>query len=412
MELMTKYQYTYFIYPYVIDSRKYNKYMLKLLKNKKCTLRIFEREKDMHLYHYFLPEIRDNIFWSFGLTNEGIKNFKSLDATMQANLLAKHECNIFGYNLGQDLQGKVGEKNGIFFSISEIKIVCFKTGICFLLFKTNLQEDNNFSNILNFNYKFREINSKTYNLKEYENIKIQSDIFKDIKEISSLIKEITGGNSSSQKINIDNEKFIVYSYSCLDQNCWNENGENESIKTEFIKYRNVFPESKQVAEELGRMEEKEIYLNKYAKYGLSSTSTVLLASDINTENYTTVAQKFESEYLYTYILELYKKYLLNKLNHRFNKTEDFKKVENEFLKFIKNLWIQDITNDDFGKTLIKKWENILDIEETFVKLKSKYDVLYKKHNVESSNKNNKVILAVIGVVIVINIISIILTILK
>ena len=54
MELMTKYQYTYFIYPYVIDSKKYNKYMLKLLKSKKCSIQFFEKEKDMDLYHYFL----------------------------------------------------------------------------------------------------------------------------------------------------------------------------------------------------------------------------------------------------------------------------------------------------------------------------------------------------------------------
>ena len=56
MELMTKYQYTYFIYPYLIGKCGYQKYMQKLLKNKKCKLRIFEKEKDMHLYQYFLPD--------------------------------------------------------------------------------------------------------------------------------------------------------------------------------------------------------------------------------------------------------------------------------------------------------------------------------------------------------------------
>ena len=35
MELMTKYEYTYFIYPYIIDEKKYNSYLQKLLKNKK-----------------------------------------------------------------------------------------------------------------------------------------------------------------------------------------------------------------------------------------------------------------------------------------------------------------------------------------------------------------------------------------
>ena len=42
MELKTKYQYTYFIHPYIVDNKKYNKYILKLLKDKRCELKIFE----------------------------------------------------------------------------------------------------------------------------------------------------------------------------------------------------------------------------------------------------------------------------------------------------------------------------------------------------------------------------------
>jgi len=41
-------------------------------------------------------------------------------------------------------------------------------------------DNKNFTDVLNFNYKFRDINSKTYNMKEYENIRLQSDIFKDV----------------------------------------------------------------------------------------------------------------------------------------------------------------------------------------------------------------------------------------
>ena len=35
MELKTKYEYTYFIYPYVIKESKYLKYLMKLLKKLK-----------------------------------------------------------------------------------------------------------------------------------------------------------------------------------------------------------------------------------------------------------------------------------------------------------------------------------------------------------------------------------------
>ena len=40
MELKTKLQYTYFVYPYVVKENKYEKYVLKLLKNKKCKLQL------------------------------------------------------------------------------------------------------------------------------------------------------------------------------------------------------------------------------------------------------------------------------------------------------------------------------------------------------------------------------------
>ena len=52
MELSFKYQYTYFVYPYSIEEAKYEKYILKLLKDKKSTLKIFEKEKDLDIYNY------------------------------------------------------------------------------------------------------------------------------------------------------------------------------------------------------------------------------------------------------------------------------------------------------------------------------------------------------------------------
>lgn len=412
MELMTKYEYTYFIYPYIIDEKKYNSYLQKLLKNKKCKLRIFQRERDMHLYQYFLPDIRDYMFWSFGLDKKGLKAFESLDLKMQANLLAQHECNMFGYELPKNLQGKVGDGSGIFFDISEIKLICFKTGICFLMMKTTLLDNKNFTDILNFNYKFREVNSKTYHLKEYENIRLQSDIFKDVQEISTVIKEITGNYQANQKFNLDNEKMMVYSYCCLDQNSWNEETEETMMNGLFEKYRRFLPANHQIADSVRNPEEVEVFENNYVRYGFNMTGTVLLTSDINIPNYTTVAQKYESEYLYTYILELYKKLLLKKLNYDFSRRKDFKKIEKQFLDFTKKLWIQEITNDEFGNTLVKKWHNILEIEEIFLKLKREYDILYKRYNIEKTSEKNEKLTVAVVVVIVIGVLNVILQLIR
>jgi len=233
-----------------------------------------------------------------------------------------------------------------------------------------------------------------------------------MKDVSSIIKELTGVNNNTKKIDFNNENFLVYSYTCLDQSSWNEDSENESIKNEFIKYKNILQANTQIAEIEDSNERQQLYDNKYVRYGFSNKGTVLLTSDINHLTYTKIAQKYKSEYLYTYILTLYKKLLLKKLNYQFNKETEFKIVEKDFLDFTKQLWIQEITSDDLGKKMIKNWENILETDEMFMKLKNEYDVLYKKYNVETSQKNNKVILAVIGVVIAVNIISIIITLLK
>ena len=44
MELKTKYQYTYFIYPFAIKETKYTRYLLKLLKDENCKLKIFRKD--------------------------------------------------------------------------------------------------------------------------------------------------------------------------------------------------------------------------------------------------------------------------------------------------------------------------------------------------------------------------------
>ena len=49
MELKTRYQYTYFIYPYIIEKNRYSKYLHNLLHNNKCKLRIFEKQKDLDI---------------------------------------------------------------------------------------------------------------------------------------------------------------------------------------------------------------------------------------------------------------------------------------------------------------------------------------------------------------------------
>ena len=179
MELKTKYQYTYFIYPYIVSEKNYEKYIQRLLKDKKYKMKVFEKEKDADLYEYFLPKVRNTMFWSIEFDKYRLSKLNEIDKNMQATLLAKCPCVIFEYNIEKDIQGKAGKQDGIFFNITNIEIICFNTGICFLNIKTALEGDNTLANVCNFNYKFRDIKSNLYNFKGYENIKIQTHTLAD-----------------------------------------------------------------------------------------------------------------------------------------------------------------------------------------------------------------------------------------
>ena len=150
---------------------------------------------------------------------------------------------MFEYNLEQALQGKAGEEEGIFFKIQKIEVICFNTGICFLAIKTNIEDSNAFSDILNFNYKFRDIYSEFKELKEYENIRLQTTTFSDVKEIDNLIKEITGNVADVKELDINSNRFLTYAYTCIDQADWNETKQFKDIEFEFFKYANIFPSS-------------------------------------------------------------------------------------------------------------------------------------------------------------------------
>lgn len=399
MELKTRYQYTYFIYPYVIEEKNYSKYLLKLLKDKKCTMKKFDIAKDLSIYQNFLPNIRKFMFWSFNYTKQQMRELESLDNELKANILSKYPCTMFDYNIKQNVQGKVQNEDGIYFDITKVELICFNTGICFLLFKTIIDGENNkFSDVVNFNYKFRDITSKADELKEFENIKIQTSIFKDSKDIIKFIKDITGNTSLAEDLNIDQERFITYSYACISQEDWNDNVEIKTIEKLFFKFFKVLPAHKELNDII-----TEDYFNKppnskYIKYGFSNVGTALLTSDIAVDNYTKLPFRFENEQLYLYILCLYKKFYLAKVNYEL----DRKDCQQEFFSFTKNFLIEEVSNDETESCLEKNWSEKLDIDRMFNKIKNKYDMLYKSTNVEKTKiKQNIIILILIVIMLTI-----------
>lgn len=136
MELKINYQYTYFVHPFIIKDGKYHKYLLKMLKDKDFKLKVFQKEKDYTMYKYFLPNTKELLFSSFSFGSSELKRLEELPIETRAAILSKYSCNIFEYTLKKDIQGKVDDRKGIFFTIQKVEVICFSTGICFLVIKT------------------------------------------------------------------------------------------------------------------------------------------------------------------------------------------------------------------------------------------------------------------------------------
>ena len=394
MELKTNYQYTYFIHPFIIKENRYQKYILKMLKDKRCNLKIFQKEKDLKMYQYFLPKTREFLFSSFSFGNTKLKKLEELPIETQSAILSKYECNIFEYTLKKDIQGKIDEKKGIFFNVKKIEVICFKTGIGFLVMKTSIEDYQNFANILNFNYKFKSINQEQTNLDKYDNIRLQTSSFEDVETFREFITGITGANLGASKLDIDTERFLTYSYVCIDQSAWNHENEFEKIKHNFEKYALIFP-----ADNSRNIESKNIKTMskwKYAKVALSKQGVMLFSSSADMNNYTILPDEYEKQYLYTYILNLYKKIELKKIEQEFKDPKKVKKARNKFVEFTRNMWIQEITEDETGTMLNHKIQEALETEKIFAQVKNKYDILYKDLNIEK----NKFATIAISVVLV------------
>lgn len=395
MELKTKYQYSYFVLPYTIQN--YKKYILKLTKDKKYSLKTFIAEKDLDIYNYFKPEIRDYIFPMFEMNKEKIDVLKKLekDKKIKSTILSNLSCAIFTYDLGENVQGKMGKQNGIFFKIEEIEIICFNTGICFLCIKTHLEDSDKFSDILNFNYKFREINSKLSNLKDYENINIQTDIFTDMQEISTLIEEIT-----TKK---ENRKPFVYSYTCIDSEDWNSEDDFVKIQNEFLKNAYILPSSYSVDFNKKDKSIQKIENLKYTKCAITKQAIAILTSNIDAKNYTKLPYTCENEYFYTTILALYQKEYLEKINKDV-KQDTIKDITN----LLKNVWETNITDDELGSTLYNKCIETFEIDKEYKKTQEKFDILYKSLNIDKIKQANNIVVLVLAISLSLNILNLIL----
>lgn len=399
MELKTNYQYTYFIYPFAIKKENYKKYVANLIRNKNYQIKFFDSFKNVELFKYFVPNIKEKNFQDFSFTTEKINKFEKLSNSYKLKTLQGQNCLIFDYILDDEIQGKIDEKDGIFFSIPKIELICFKTGICFLMLKTHLENTNDFADLLNFNYKFENINFENKNIKKLDNIKIQTNRFNNISGISKILEDIAGQKIESNKIDIDENMFLVYTYACLEANYWNKDSDFEDIENEFVKLAEVKPSSREINVDYDKL---SMFANSsYMKIRVNNKCAALICSSADANNYTKLAQSYENEYLYTYIIALHQKYYLKKLNRDFE-SKPQKTIDN-FIKFSQSIWISEVTEDSFGQKLYKRCKEKFNLEELFNDVKNKYDIFYKKLNIDKNKKINTTFIILLIILLVVGI---------
>ena len=271
--------------------------------------------------------------------------------------------------------------------------------------KTNIEESDRFSDLLNFNYKFRDINQEFGSMNNYDNIRVQTDYFDDVKYFREFIENLTGPTTEAMKLDIDTERFLTFSYVCIDQESWNNTNEFDQIRGSYIKYLNILPSDNSVS--YSKEDMKVISKWKYAKLGITKQGVTLFSSSYDMNNYTVFPKEFEEKYLYTYILAMYTKIYLTKINLEFCQGLNIGKTRKEFIEFTQTLWINEVTLEDTGSLFYQNLKEVLELNTSYFDTKNKYDILYKEMNIETSAKNNIAITAILVITLVINAINII-----
>ena len=397
MELKINYEYTYFIYPFAVKQSNYKKYIINLIKDKKYILKFFDTFKNIDLYNYFTPNIRKNIFQDFTFTKEKLNAFSRISNSNKYKIILEQDCIMFEYKLEDDLPGKINEKDGIFFKIVNIELVCFKTGICFLLIKTNLEETDRFSDLLNFNYKFANINLENKDLKKIDKIKIQTNTFDNMEEITQIIENVTGKRINAKEFDIDDNTFLTYSYVCIDSNNWNKEVDFENIENEFLKLSTISPSSTNLNIDYDKL---NIISNSiYMKLRINNKGSFAICSSTDVNNYTKLPSLYENQYLYTYLIAIHQRYYLKLLSKEYDKRYS-KLVSEKFINFTKKIWVNEVTTEDLGQKIYKRCKEKLNLNELYQEVKSKYDIYYKQEKINKNIKQNKIIVLLIALSVI------------
>ena len=182
-----------------------------------------------------------------------------------------------------------------------------------------------------------------------------------------------------------------------------------NIENDFLRYANVLPSNYNSDFNKANIEHNLHIIEKfkYIKTTVSNTSSNVICSGIDTYNYTKLPYEYENQYFYLYILSLYKKIFLMKLNAEFRQYDIIVKMRDKFISFTRKLWNKEVTLDDTGALYYKTLNKTLELDELYAEIQNKYEVIYKDLNIEKNNMYYSIIVILLIFSLIFNTINII-----
>lgn len=378
MKSKTKYNYTYFLIPFVI--KDINEFLKKIINNKNFNLHFFNKIKDLDIVNTFSSHITNNLF-----LNEDTKKM-SLQEKI-SSLLSK-DFSAFEYNIDEDFYGKIDPEkdyNSIYFTINKINLYIFKPNIAILSLKTII-DSNQFDDILDFNYRFKEIFSNYSNMLKFQNIKIANNSFKKLEDLKIFLNQTIGIDFNTLKIDTNSDLLYTFSYTCLENLYWNESTDSNIINNMIHKFMKVYSSSYDT--DIQNLNTNIITEIEFRKIGITKTSSNLLCSGIDPYNFGYLPLKYETIYLFTYIYCIYIKIFLTNCNLRLSKKISRKEkieINNLFLSFNKNFWFKEIT---LSERLTQYYDSLfitLDIPKLYSEVENKLKLEFRYEKIKTQN---------------------------
>lgn len=399
MPLKAKYQYTHFIYPFVVEEKKYYSFINSLIRqDKSWTVKIHEQKMDNELYQFFLPYMKKFLFPTLTWNSSDIKEYKGMNLYKKSLVTSKMTCVTFNYNLSNIKTGSVRGRNygAIGFDISKIKLICFAPGICFLDIKAEIDEEDeliDFKKVLDFNYNFRNLTPRAIsNLINKKAIKGKN--IDKIENIEIFIKSVISGFETEDIQKIYYDKMFTYSYVCVDS--WEKSSDFEKLKNDFYKFQYVL-DSKSTAvfnETCDKLEDNTYSRWEYSIFGFSRESGVVFVSDKEKYNITKMPYNFEKAYLYMLFLGLYQRMSLINFSQDLIKNDKTmaKTLKKNFTNFTHLSWFSQITNSEHGMDIWRKWQKAFGLQELYDEVHKEYIEYYDFVNSSGQERINVILI--------------------